>query len=56
MFDRATRQARLRGGDVGSDRVHVVPGGRVDGLILGRAEAARLLNHGDRVRVREARR
>ena len=39
-FDRTTRVARLRGGDVGWATVHVVRDGRVDGLILGREEAA----------------
>jgi len=39
-FDRQTRTATLRGGDVGWETVHVVRDGRVAGLILGREEAA----------------
>ena len=39
-FDRTTREARLRGGDVDWASMHVVRDGRVDGLILGREEAA----------------
>lgn len=39
-FDRETRQASLRGGDVGWATVHVVRDGRVDGLILAPEEAA----------------
>lgn len=39
-FDRTTREAHLRGGDVDWATVSVVREGRVDGLILGREEAA----------------
>ncbi len=39
-FDRRTRQASLRGGDVGWANAHVVRDGRVDGLILAPEEAA----------------
>ena len=39
-FDRATRQAILRGGDVDWGRAHAVHDGRVDGLILAPEEAA----------------
>jgi hypothetical protein len=38
-FDRETRQASVRGGDVGWANVHVVRDGRVDGLILAPEEA-----------------
>src|SRR5213593_3329593 len=41
-FDRETRQASVRGGDVGWATVHVVRDGQVDGLILAPEEAARL--------------
>ena len=39
-FNRATREARLRGGDVGWASPHPVRDGRVDGLILAPEEAA----------------
>jgi hypothetical protein len=39
-FDRATREATLRGGDVDWARAHAVHDGRVDGLILAPEEAA----------------
>ncbi len=39
-FDRETRQASWRGGDAGWANVHVVPDGRVDGLIPAPEEAA----------------
>lgn len=39
-FDHATREARLRGGDVGWASVHTVREGRVDGLILAPEEIA----------------
>ncbi len=39
-FDRTTRVAQLRGGDVDWATVSVVQDGRVEGLILGREEAA----------------
>jgi hypothetical protein len=39
-FERTSREACLRGGDVDWGTVHVVRDGRVDGLILGREEAA----------------
>lgn len=39
-FDRATREASLRGGDAGWDSAHPVRDGRVDGLILAPEEAA----------------
>jgi hypothetical protein len=39
-FDRATREARLRGGDTGRATAHPVRDGRVDGLILAPEEAA----------------
>jgi hypothetical protein len=34
-FDRTTREARLRGGDVDWATMHIVWDGRVDGMILG---------------------
>jgi hypothetical protein len=37
-FDRDTREATLRGGDIGWDRVCQVRNGRVAGIILGREE------------------
>ena len=39
-FDRGTREATLRGGDVDWGRAHLVDDGRVDGLILAPEEAA----------------
>jgi len=39
-FDRATREARLRGGDAGWATAHPVCDGRVDGLILAPEEIA----------------
>lgn len=39
-FDRATREARLRGGDADWGSAHVVRDGRVEGLILDPGEAA----------------
>lgn len=39
-FDRATREARLRGGDAGWATAHPVRDGRVDGLILAPEEIA----------------
>ena len=39
-FDRATREAILRGGDADWGRAHAVHDGRVDGLILAPEEAA----------------
>jgi hypothetical protein len=39
-FHRATREASLRGGDVGGARAHPVRDGRVDGLILAPEETA----------------
>ena len=39
-FDRGTREATLRGGDVDWGRAHLVHDGRVDGLILAPEEAA----------------
>jgi hypothetical protein len=39
-YHRETRKAELRGGDVDWNTVHEVHGGRVDGLVLGKAEAA----------------
>ena len=39
-FDRTTREAQLRGGDVDWATVHVVRDERVDGLILAPEEAA----------------
>jgi hypothetical protein len=38
--NRATREARLRGGDVGWTSAHPVRDGRVDGLILAPEETA----------------
>jgi len=40
MFNRATREARLQGGDVGWANAHPVRDGRVNGLILSPEEAA----------------
>jgi hypothetical protein len=40
MFDRATHEATLRGGDVDWGRAHAVRDGRVDELILAPEEAA----------------
>lgn len=39
-FNRTTREARLRGGDVDWGIAHAVRDGRVDGLTLGPEEAA----------------
>ena len=39
-FNRTTREATLRGGDVGWDEQHTVKGGRVGDLILGQEEVA----------------
>ena len=39
-FDRATREASLRGGEAGWDTAHPVRDGRVDGLILAPEEIA----------------
>jgi hypothetical protein len=39
-FNRATREAILRGGDVDWGTAHIVHDGRIDGLILGPEEAA----------------
>jgi hypothetical protein len=39
-FNRATREAMLRGGDVDWGSAHTVHDGRVDGLILAPEEAA----------------
>jgi hypothetical protein len=39
-FNRKTREASLRGGDVGWEDAHAVRGGRVADLILGEEEAA----------------
>lgn len=39
-YDRTTRRAELRGGDVGWNRINIVEAGKVDGLILGAEEAA----------------
>jgi hypothetical protein len=37
-FDRNTREATLRGGDVGWETIHAVRGGSVPGLVLGEEE------------------
>jgi len=39
-FDRATRKAELRGGDIGWNTVHEVCDGKVGELVLGREELA----------------
>jgi hypothetical protein len=39
-YDRKSRRAELRGGDVGWNTVNIVDDGHVDGLILGKDEAA----------------
>jgi len=39
-FDRVTRKAELRGGDIGWNSVHEVRDGRVGELVLGRDESA----------------
>jgi len=39
-FDKATRKAELRGGDIGWNTVHEVRDGEVGALVLGPAEAA----------------
>lgn len=39
VYDRKTRQANLRGGDVGWNDLHEVRDGTVPGLILGREES-----------------
>ena len=39
-FDRATKNAELRGGDIGWNTVHEVRDGEVGALVLGPAEAA----------------
>ncbi len=39
-FDPKTREASLRGGDIGWEDGHIVHNGRVADLILGREEAA----------------
>ncbi|HUG68911.1 MAG TPA: hypothetical protein VMM76_14275 [Pirellulaceae bacterium] len=39
-FDRATREAELRGGDIGWNSVHEVCDGKVEELVLGREELA----------------
>ena len=43
-FDRSTRRAELRGGDVGWNTPHGVHHGRVDSLVLGPDEVAVLLS------------
>ncbi len=39
-FDRATKNAELRGGDIGWNTMHEVSDGEVEALVLGPAEAA----------------
>jgi len=39
-FDRASRKAELRGGDIGWNSVHEVRDGSVGELVLGRDESA----------------